>query len=564
MWPFSTSTRSYQTIVSAKLAERHAKLVGAPEFSAAVHQEILEASATEIVRRIEKGVWTASQVLDAYIARAVQAQAKTNCLTEILFEEARATARQLDADFVVTKKLKGPLHGVPLSIKDQFDVAGVDSSVGFTRWANNPATEDAVVVHHLRAAGAIPFVKTNVPQTMLAFECSNPLWGRSLNPWSDAHTCGGSSGGEAALLAMDGSAAGIGSDIGGSLRIPAAYCGIYSLKPGYARTSLEGAKDPAAGFEAIKTSAGPMGRSVDDIELIARAIIGKRGSGYLPAPVPYRDVKIPSKLRFGYYITDGFVKASPACRRAVLETVKALQLEGHECLEIELPEPIRAIELFTGITSSDGYSKLTSHLGPDPQESSLFLVTLGPRLPGFVRSVAGCLIRTFMDPIFGSLVGHSRTKTVREFYDYAEEKNEFEKRWRCEVWGNHDIDAIIAPVQATPALPHGACNELSPLAAATILYNVVDSPVGIIPVTRVDPIQDQITEEWVIEPGHGSTVVEGMLYGKKIYDPVKMKGLPVSVQIVGQPWEEEKVIGMMHVVDKALGKRDFGPGSWQP
>ena len=149
------------------------------------------------------------------------------------------------------------------------DVKGVDTSVGFTRWSNKPAEKDAavgvllrsfgsqdakrpsfnlslslsrvLVVSFLREAGAIPFVKTNVPQTMLAFECSNPLWGRSLNPWSHAHTPGGSSGGEAALLAVDGSAAGIGSDIGGSLRIPTGYCGIYSLKPGYARTSMEGA-----------------------------------------------------------------------------------------------------------------------------------------------------------------------------------------------------------------------------------------------------------------------------------------------------------------------------------
>jgi len=97
-------------------------------------------------------------------------------------------------------------------------------------------------VQYLIDSGAIPFVKTNIPQTMFAFECSNPLWGRTTNPYNDKYTCGGSSGGEAALLAMDGSAAGIGTDIGGSLRIPAAYCGIYSLKPAGGRISYLGAK----------------------------------------------------------------------------------------------------------------------------------------------------------------------------------------------------------------------------------------------------------------------------------------------------------------------------------
>ena len=102
--------------------------------------------------------------------------------------------------------------------------------------------------------------KTNVPQTMLAFECSNPLWGRTTNPWSAAHTCGGSSGGEAALLAMDGSALGVGSDIGGSLRIPASYCGVYALKPGFGRIAYTGSRGANQGFEGVRVVSGPMSR----------------------------------------------------------------------------------------------------------------------------------------------------------------------------------------------------------------------------------------------------------------------------------------------------------------
>jgi Asp-tRNA(Asn)/Glu-tRNA(Gln) amidotransferase A subunit family amidase len=122
------------------------------------------------------------------------------------------------------------------------EVVGYDASVGFTQWANKPSTKNADIVDLFLAAGAIPFVKTNVPQTMLAFECSNPLWGRTVNPHASAYTSGGSSGGEAALLAMSGSALGFGSDIGGSLRIPTSYCGIYALKPGHGRVSTNGGK----------------------------------------------------------------------------------------------------------------------------------------------------------------------------------------------------------------------------------------------------------------------------------------------------------------------------------
>ena len=145
-------------------------------------------------------------------------------------------------------------------------------------------------------------------------------------------------------------------------------------------------------------------------------------------------------------------------------------------------------------------------------------------------------------------------------------------------------------MQAVPALPHGqvflvlkivartmrsqrsfsifrGCDKLSPLAIATIQYNVVDSPVGVIPVTRVDPTLDQLTDEWRTASDHGSKLLEAELYGKNpVYNPELMKGLPVGVQVVGRKWEEEKVIAMMHVVDKVLEKKrtGFGPGSWTP
>ncbi|KAI0065501.1 amidase [Artomyces pyxidatus] len=562
MWPFSSS--SFHETIASKRAQRDATLSTAQEFSAEEHQKFLTVPATEIVKHIEAGEWTASAVLEAYIARTAQAQRQTNCITEVLFEQAREEAHQLDREFAATGVLKGPLHGVPVSFKDMYNVTGFDSTIGFTQWANQPASDDATIVKQLRAAGAIPFVKTNVPQTMLAFECSNPLWGRSLNPWSDAHTCGGSSGGEAALLALDGSALGIGSDVGGSLRIPASYCGIYALKPGFGRVAAEGSRGPNPGFEAVPAVTGPMARSVNDLEVMLRVTFGGQDTNYFPAPVPYRDVEIPKVVRFGYYTTDNLVKSSPVCQRALLETVEALRREGHECVEFELPYATRALELFSGITSADGYDKLLSHLGPDPKESSLFLVTLGPSLPGFVRSFAGWVVRTLVgDSIFGNLLLHSRRKSVMEYYDYVGDKLEFERTWRREVWGKHGFDAILAPVQAVPAIPHHGCDRLSPLAHSTLLYNVVDSPVGVVPVTRVDPSIDQLTDEWLAMPG-GSKLLEAELYGKKgAYNPKAMAGLPVGVQIIGDAWEDEKIIGLMHVVDKALGPRGFGPGMWQ-
>jgi len=572
MWPFNRPRNPYHETIEAKRTHRDDALKHAPAFSAEEHQKYLNATASQIVENIQSGTWTALSVLEAYIARAAQAQQATNCLTEVFFEVAKEDARKLDAEFAETGRVKGPLHGVPVSVKDQFEVKGFDSTIGYTQWANKPAERDAVLVETLRAAGAIIIAKTNVPQTLLAFECSNPLWGRTCNPWSVEHTSGGSSGGEGALLAADGAALGIGTDVGGSIRIPSGYCGLYGLKPGYGRVPFAGCVDPNPGFEAIHPVAGPMGRSVADLERAARVLFGARGSGddYFPAPVPYRDVALPEKLRFGYYLNDGVVKGSPASHRAVLQTVEALRKAGHECVEIDSPDCTRALQLFGAITSSDEYEKLIEHLGPDEKESALFLVLLGPRLPGFVRSFACWVLRTFIgDAKFASILALMHKKSVLEYYNLIADKLAFEQQSRVSLWkgeaSDRTLDAVLAPVQAIPALPHGGCDRLSPLACATAMYNVMDSPVGVVPVTRVDPARDGLSDAWRSAPGNGSKLVEGDMYGPKgAYNPRAMRGLPVGVQIVGQPWGEEKVLAVMHVVDAALGPRGFGPGTWAP
>lgn len=563
IWPFNSN--SFEVIAKSKRAERERALASAQEYSDSTHGQITKATASEIVKRIEHGEWTASQVLEAFIARATLAEKTTNCVTEVLFEQARREAQELDDEFSKTKRLKGPLHGVPASFKDHFEIAGVDATSGYSHWANQPSEKDAAMVTLYRSMGAIPFVKTNVPQNMaLSFECSNPLWGRTLNPWSAKYTCGGSSGGEAALLAMDGAGIGAGSDVGGSLRIPASYSGIYSLRPTAGRVSMEGVRDLEPGFEGIKTTAGPMARCVEDLEIISRGILGISDDYNEVAPTPWKDAELPKRLRFGYYTDDGFVKASPANKRAVLETVKALQEQGHECVEFKIPDPTRPLEVFVAITTSDGYKTLEAHTGPDPKESNLFLATLGPKLPGLIRSIGLWLMKYVIgDHVSIPIVAASRAKSVKEYWEWTAKRDDYRRLFYDEAWTKQQFDGIIAPVQAMPSIPHGGCAHLSPLAAATILYNVLNYPAGVVPVTRVDPAKDQLTQEW--QHLHGAKAVESMIYKgcKPTYNPEAMRGIPVGVQVVGKPWEDEKVIGMMRVVDVALGDRDLGAGTWE-
>ncbi|KAI0675519.1 amidase signature enzyme [Trametes maxima] len=546
----------------------------------------LRATAKEIVQRISKGEWTASEVLDAYLARAALAQDLTNCLTEVFFDEARACAKALDDEFARTGKVRGPLHGVPVSFKDTFDIKGHDTTLGFSSHANYPRPEDALVVSLVRDAGGIPICKTNVPQLIFFFECQNPIWGRSLNPHSKSYTCGGSSGGEAALLAMDGSAFGWGTDIGGSLRIPASFCGIYSLKPGWGRVSMTGVQGTWPGFEGIRTVAGPMGRSVDDIELGARLVFGKQGSEFDPAPLPYRDPEMPTKLRFGFYLSDNYVKPSPASQRAVRETVEALRRAGHECVEFEVPQARRAMEIFIGLTAADKYRTLSADLGDDPLVSGLRARALGSEC-WLRNAVAWAVGKIYKDDVFPGTMRASCEKSVEEYHRLVRRRDEYARVFYREVWDKHGFDGLIAPVLAMPGLPHGSVQFLSPLACLDLLYNVVESPVGTVPVTRVRA-SDVPTAEWTdprVGRGHGSPFLERLLYGKPpraaaaagsdkdrkdkersggggFYDAEKMAGLPVGVQVVGRRWEDEKVIEMMRVVDGALGARDLGPGTW--
>ncbi|KAJ6500398.1 amidase [Mycena sanguinolenta] len=540
MWPFSSG---YRAIAEGKQKERDNAISAAPKSNLNEHGVFLRATASEIVDRIERGEWTASQVVNAYIAQAAVAHKTTNCVTEVLFSRAIERAQELDAEFVSTKKLRGPLHGVPISVK------GFDATMGFSALANKPASSDADVVALLTAAGAIPIIKTQVPQTMFSFECRNPVFGRSVNPYNGDFTCGGSSGGEGAVLAMNGSALGVGSDIGGSLRIPAAFCGIYALKPSPLRVSSVGAGVAVPGFEGIIAVVGPMARSVEDLELFCRVIFGVQRRSNIVAPIPYTEPKLPAKLRFGYY-TDCYIKGSPASKRAISETITALQKEGHECIEITIPNQLEAFNVFVGLTSADGYKTLLSGIKNDPLDSSLLVVAYGSALPGILVQFQRALASTGAKP-------------VREYLRWVVRRNKYNDEFYEKVWNKHQLDGIIAPVLATPQVPTGAFRTLFSLAAGTTLYNLVNSPSGSIPVTKVDAAKDKITEEWLNAPSP-SLVERALYHGKKpIYDPVAMQGMPVGIQVVAKKWEDEKVLGMMKIIDKALGTdRGFGPGSF--
>lgn len=202
--------------------------------------------ATDLLQRLASKELSAVEVTTAFCKRAAIAQQLTFCLTETFFDQALARARQLDDHLTATGQTVGPLHGLPISLKDCFNVAGVPTSLGFVSYLDRLApTTNSSLVDILLAAGAVLYVKTNVPQTMMTADSHNNVFGRVLNPYRRNLTAGGSSGGEGALIALRGSVLGIGTDIAGSIRIPALCCGTTGFKPSVRRVPY-GAKLPPA------------------------------------------------------------------------------------------------------------------------------------------------------------------------------------------------------------------------------------------------------------------------------------------------------------------------------
>lgn len=191
-------------------------------------------------------------------------------MTEVFFDDALKRAKFLDDYQREHKKLIGPFHGLPISLKDSFFLAPYPSSIGVAAFARKPVSTTAPLATLLHELGAVFYVKTNVPTAMMACETLNHLWGEATNPWG--FTPGGSSGGEGALVSMKGSPLGIGTDLGGSIRMPAGWSGLYGCKPTAQRMSIRGHETALPGMDLIKTTCGPLARSLDTIEFWLEAV----------------------------------------------------------------------------------------------------------------------------------------------------------------------------------------------------------------------------------------------------------------------------------------------------
>jgi amidase len=456
--------------------------------------KILSFSGTRQAEMIRDGALSSTELVRAHLARIYEVNPVLNAVVETLRESALRAAEAVDRRRSAGEPLR-PLEGVPFSVKDSIEVEGTVCSagtIGFEHAARS--TRDATLVTRLRDAGAIPIARTNLPDLLFAFEADNLIFGRTNNPYDRARTSGGSSGGEAALIASCGSPFGLGSDAAGSVRLPAHYCGIASLKPTSGRLARTGHVPPTGGWLEMVWQIGPMARRVEDLWTMMPILLGLDGLDRTVVPMPYGDpAQVPLRdLRIAFFTDNGIVPADADTRAVVEAAAKAL---ANEVRSVEECRP-------SGVEQS--YDLEMKMIGPDG----------GDWLRAYLKSIGSTRTHPLLEGWIAKLEGY-RTD-VAGFAEYWTELDKF--RDRMYKFGNQ-FDAVLSPVASQPAVPHGTSidDDVFPGFSYTMTYNLTGWPAA------------------VVRCGTSKT------------------GLPIGVQIAANPWREDVALAIARVLEGGAG-----------
>mmetsp|Transcript_5975 Transcript_5975/g.17134 ORF Transcript_5975/g.17134 Transcript_5975/m.17134 type:complete len:577 (+) Transcript_5975:84-1814(+) len=535
-------------------------------------QAILALPIGELAAAIAAGRFASVEVLEAFCERAKEIDQACNAVT-YWFEDCEAAARLADEHLRRTGTTLGPLHGVPFTIKDHVQARGSPVTLNMltilqqneARRKKGRATgprEDEPLVDVLRSLGAIPFAKTNMTQMGETWGGGGPAFGDTLNPWDTLRTPGGSSSGEGALVGGGASSFGIGSDVGGSLRIPSAFCGICTLKPTTGRMATLFSHP---GDYSIPATTGIMAKSVDDVALVNGWLLSSRLFDQLPrlARIPFDHAEYSStrKLRIGYYAEEYTEpKPCPTARRALEEVVEALRRSGHELLpfrpesEGTLPaDELRGADWSFQISRRAPRAAAAAPAGARQAEATL------PEADKLRAKVlpAWASKEEPIHPDLAANAGHHpgikvkgmefvSNEGVLGYLRLMDRRDSLRKRFH-DHWQRAGLDALVCPAWALPACHVEEVRHLSKISATTRVFNFLDMPAGVVPVTRVT--EADLSQPY--EPGHPDPEVNRA--AAKCLEG--SEGLPMAVQVVAAPWREELVLRVMKEVQGSCSFR---------
>lgn len=427
--------------------------------------------APELVQLLANKAFTSVQVTKAFCKRAAIAHQLTGCLVDFFEEEALAMAQTADEYLHNIGKTLGPLHGLPISIKDHMPLKGHPNSTGFLSTREERSEEDCLLVSILRQAGAVFYVKTNQPQGIMHLECTSFFY-RTLNPHNTDLSSGGSTGGEASLIALRGSVLGLGTDIGGSIRGPSSFCGIWGFKPSSQIVPLT--RMPVGVLSAhlsINCCAGPMTVSLDGINLFMKTVLNATPEKYDSQLTRWKwpsKIELPQKkVRIGLMLNDGYIHPQPPVTKALKWAKAILQEKASDRFELVEYTPFQAKEAFKLIFSL--------YYPTGKEEFQRVLADGGePELPLSTNT----LKETGKKP-----------KDAHELLHINECLQEFREKF-VQHFNAQNIDMILGPCFVGPAAMHDTALYWN----YTSLWNLMDWPACVFP-TSIRASKDDMYED---------------------------------------------------------------------
>jgi len=393
--------------------------------------------------------------------------------------------------------------------------------------------------------------KTNVPELMLMHETDNPLYGRTNNPWDPARSPGGSSGGEAAIVAAGGSALGLGNDLGGSIRQPAHSCGVCGFKPSTGRLTTRGVLSNFNGMETVVGQPGPIARHVRDLDLCMQTLVGPGGdpqdANVVPLAWPDPQRVDIAGLRVAMWTDDGFFSPAPAVRRAVLEAADALRAAGAQVESFAPPDIHEAMQLYFSLLSADGGATARRLLEHDPVNPEVrYLVNLA-RLPRRLRPTLGWLLERVGQRHAAELLRHTAPASASQYWQATHRRRQYVLRF-FEALDAGRFDAMLCPVHALPALTHGSFTHLLAAGSYSMLTNLLGVPTGTVPITRVRPGEESDRRASGDRVERAALAVEA-----------DSAGLPIGVQVASRMWREDVALALMQMLETHFRTRPGYP-----
>jgi fatty acid amide hydrolase len=525
----------------------------------------------ELREHFLSGKYTSEQITLSLLLRAASVGVEFGYLSDVNIEETLKLSREADVLYAKIKEdpkelSKLPFLGLPLSIKESIPTAGFRTTLGYAVNASKERNKkDCYFIEVLRKKGAIPLVTTNVPQGLIAIESQNSVYGKSLNPFCKERTTGGSTGGEAGLIRQYCSAAGIGSDIGGSIRIPCNFSGIYGFKPSALRISRMDMMDLDSNIKRggisniVNSSLGPMARSVSDLVFIMKNLFGEFSRDTYLLNKKFSEKKYEANqskekvFKIGYIVEMNWAKTAPPIVSVMEDVINTLKnndkTDGYKFQMEEFSFSkyeelyFLSLKLFASLGNFERI--LNALKGEDTMNFYLNILRIH-QLPrwsrGFISKIFSILGRTRESYLLSKTNGKI---TLKEYLEEVRRLNSLKDEF-YNIYQSQGFDALITPVTPFLAPHHGDSKDFVVFVHFNLLHNFLDLPSGVIPIRKAGKIEKNYSDKY---NDKYTDLIKKNLYHKG-------ENLPIGLQIATLTNEDEACLALMKVINNILIKNN--------